>query len=199
MVSLGKTFFFVGCSAVLVVGTVLATSKREPATTLELVKDYAKWTKATATPVRLSSYLDGLCVALPQKEIDALHAANPHLDRFIQVYVNPVGEKAMMKNGTFPVGSVIVKEKHDGEDGAVLLSTVMIKREKGYNSACGDWQFAVIDGFTTKVTVDGKLESCMTCHMQRSEQDFVFRSYVGMKKGEVRGSEARSDLWLKGG
>ncbi|MEI8281515.1 MAG: cytochrome P460 family protein [Armatimonadota bacterium] len=176
-----------------------AVRQKGPPTTLQLVSGYTEWTKANNVPVRLSSYLDGLCVALPQKEIDALHAANPHLDRFIQVYVNSAGEKAMMKNGTFPVGSVIVKEKHDGEDGAILLSTVMIKREKGYNPKCGDWQFAAIDGFTTKITADGKLESCMSCHMQRSEQDFVFRSYIGMKKGELRGSAADQVFRFPGG
>jgi len=59
----------------------------------------------------------------------------------------------------------------------VLLYTVMVKRQPGYNPKVGDWEFAVVsrDG---KTEASGKLPNCMSCHMTRPDSDFVFRSYV---------------------
>ena len=168
-------------------------------TVLESVKGFSSWKKANIAPVRLTTYLDGLCMAPSQKMIDAALAANPHLDRFIQVYVNPTAEKAMINGGVFPVGSVVVKEKHNGAKGPVLLSTVMVKREKGFNPTCGDWEFASLDASGKKVTSEGKLDFCMKCHQDVPKKDFVFRTYVGMKKGEQRSSAATPHLYDKGG
>jgi hypothetical protein len=59
----------------------------------------------------------------------------------------------------------------------VLLYTVMIKRQSGYNPKAGDWEFAVVsaDG---RMQASGKLGNCMSCHVTRPNTDFIFRSYV---------------------
>jgi hypothetical protein len=197
MASIGKDLVLVSCLAATVGGFASGTHAKHP-TVIESVRGFSNWKKANSAPVRLTTYLDGLCMPASPKRIDAAKAANPHLDRFIQVYVNPVGEKAMTKGGTFPVGSVIVKEKHNGDKGPALLSTVMIKREKGFNPTCGDWEFASLDASGQKITSQGKLEFCMKCHQDVPKKDFVFRSYVGMKKGEHRSSAATVRLWDQG-
>jgi Cytochrome P460 len=99
----------------------------------------------------------------------------------------------------FPEGSVIVKEKIEKPLDAQgfktnlekkienrsadlpSLYTIMIKREPGYNSEVGDWEFAVASGKDGRIEASGKLESCQACHLEKRAQDFVFRSYLKSK------------------
>lgn len=170
----------------LAFGGIAMGSQRKAASTLSLVKDFHKWKKANPEPVRMLSKFDLLCRTVMPGEIAKEQKVNPHIQRYITVYVNPIGEKAMMKGGSFPIGSVVVKEKFEKDLKTPVLSTIMIKRERGYNPACGDWQFAVLDAFTSKLEGDGKIDSCMNCHKTQPKQDFVYRTYVG-KKGRVGG------------
>jgi hypothetical protein len=85
----------------------------------------------------------------------------------------------------FPKGAVIIKRKFDkrkfdgsSQNRTPILSTVMIKREAGYNPQGGDWEFAVVSGDGKNVEAKGKLENCMGCHASRRETDFVFKSYL---------------------
>ena len=83
------------------------------------------------------------------------------------------------KNPKFPVGTVIVKEKlTTAESKDVELLTVMIKREKGYNSEVGDWEFLTFNGAGTETTARGKLENCQTCHLVEKSTDYVSRRYI---------------------
>ena len=177
---LGKALFLGGAVGIAVIS--IAVRQDKPPTTLELVKDYANWTKANVVPIRLSTSLDMLCRGISNDERKGYQKTAIHFDRYMTVYVNPTGEKAMQKGGVFPVGSIIVKEKRDSKTGPVVLSTVMIKREKGYNPACGDWQFAALNSDATKTDGDGKLDSCMKCHKDQSKKDFVYRTYVGARE-----------------
>ena len=83
------------------------------------------------------------------------------------------------RNPSFPVGSVIIKEKLPEKSSQTPeLLTVMIKHEKGFNPATGDWEFMVVDGSGTKVTSRGKLENCQGCHLAKPRTDYIFRSYL---------------------
>lgn len=75
----------------------------------------------------------------------------------------------------FPVGTVLTKEKFDNPQGkgAPELLTVMVKREKGYNPACFDWEFLVVEGTGKKVLERGKLERCQGCHLKETRTDGV--------------------------
>jgi Cytochrome P460 len=93
------------------------------------------------------------------------------------VYVNELARKAYVASPTpvFPVGSVLVREKLmrlNATKPQVL--TVMIKREKGFNPAGGDWSFLAIDGAGTKVHQRKKKGSCLECHQGAMSRDFVF-------------------------
>jgi hypothetical protein len=117
--------------------------------------------------------------------------APPHGDKFIHVYGNELAIAPLWDRlATFPVGSLILKEKlpalpvdasTSGEVTAGAtpeLFTGMLKREKGYWPEHGDWEYFTLDGALSRVTSRGKLASCAKCHNDVPEQDFVFRDYT---------------------
>src|SRR5205823_8270309 len=72
----------------------------------------------------------------------------------------------------FPVGGTIVRQASD-PSGAITLLTVMVKRERGYFPAVGDFFFGVSDPSGMPVTSEramqwGKLDECATCHQGRA-------------------------------
>ena len=75
-------------------------------------------------------------------------------------------EKLFPKLPSFPVGTVLVKEKFNNPKGTGTpeLLTAMVKREKGYNPACYDWEFLVLDGKAERILERGKLARCQSCH-----------------------------------
>lgn len=89
-------------------------------------------------------------------------------------------------NPTFPVGSVIVKEKYTTEKSRTPeLMTVMRKQAKGYDSKNGDWEYLVLDGATNRVQAQGNLATCQDCHRQMATTDYVFRTgYLSLSQQE---------------
>jgi hypothetical protein len=147
---------------------------------LKDIRDYKTWTRAHPTALRLPTALDMLCAA-PTRQQSVETSRNPHRQKYFVVYVNEVGRQAMMTQAkpVFPEGSIIVKEKLLAKDDtSPELLTVMIKREKGFNEASGDWEYMVVNGERTKIEGRGKLENCQSCHIQKTETDYVFRSYL---------------------
>jgi hypothetical protein len=147
---------------------------------LKDIRDYRTWTQVHPTALRLPAPLNTLCApATRQRSVATI--PNPHRQRYFIVYVNEVGRRAMMSQAkpVFPEGSIIVKEKLLAKDDtSPELLTVMIKREKGFNQESGDWEYLVVNGERTKIEERGKLVNCQSCHIQKSETDYVFRSYL---------------------
>jgi hypothetical protein len=142
-----------------------------------MVKGYRTWTRVNSEPFRMEPAVSWLCAA------PAAGQVSPHdaPDAYIDVYVNPAGRSAMMTQGrvSFPVGSIIVKEKrHTLDRTDPELLTVMLKRERGYNPETGDWDFAALDGKAVIVQAQGKLENCIRCHKMVPASDYVFRPYL---------------------
>lgn len=141
---------------------------------------YKDWTKVTSgrEPMAMAAAL--LC-AMPLPAGRKGPAQSPQDTAFISVYVNPVGRRAMMSQAKpgFPVGSIIVREKFQtrGSRQPELL-TVMMKREPGYDSARGDWEYMVVNGGVSEIRARGALGSCGGCHQQREADDYIFRSYL---------------------
>ncbi|WP_395144569.1 hypothetical protein [Armatimonas sp.] len=103
-----------------------------------------------------------------ERKLDDLFKANPKL--YWKRYGNqtswmelPPFSKRLL---SFPIGTVLVKEKFDNPQGKGIpeLLTVMVKREKGYNPACYDWEFLVLEGKAERVLERGKLARCQSCH-----------------------------------
>lgn len=141
--------------------------------TLSVLAKYKTWTLVNSVPVKMEPAVAQLCAALIR--------ANPHRDKFISVYVNEMGKRAMMMQlrPKFPQGSMIVKEKLAGKDSqSPELLTAMIKREKGYNSESGDWEYLVLDGTASSLTKRGKLTDCSGCHLAYETTDYVTRLYL---------------------
>lgn len=146
------------------------------------VSDLGGWKQVNPEPYYISSQVDLRCVAPGPADYASERKRNPHASTYITVFVNATGGLAMFANPPqpFPKGSVIVKRKYDqgSQNGTPILSTVMIKRETGYNPDAGDWEFAVVSGDGKTVEARGKLGNCMSCHSSRRNEDFVFRSYL---------------------
>ena len=145
---------------------------------VQAVASYKSWPRATASPARYDAAIAALCAA-PTATPPTSHG--PHTDKFIMVYVNEIGRRALLeqKNPAFAEGSIIVKEKLPSATGATPeLLTVMLKRDSGFNPETGDWEFAVLDGSANKILASGKIDSCSSCHSTRRDNGFVFRTYV---------------------
>ena len=94
-------------------------------------------------------------------------------------------DKQWSQPAPFPVGTVLTKEKFDNPKGTGMpeLLTVMVKREKGYNPACYDWEFLVLDGKAERVLERGKLARCQGCHVEKEykrTEGVVTLSHWGM-------------------
>jgi alpha-glucuronidase len=100
-----------------------------------------------------------------------------HAERYTQVYVSDQGAATIIQDRerTFPVGSMIVKEKLiNADDTTPVALGIMIKREAGFNPAGDDWEYAYWEqaGGVTRGTA--QLEHCQACHIQEAAMDSVF-------------------------
>lgn len=104
----------------------------------------------------------------------------PHDEFWIHVFVTPEATNIIKSGkGLYPEGTIILKQKFlDPEAKQTEFYTGMRKREQGYNPAVGDWEFFTLDKTGTKVTARGKIDSCMDCHANWKETDFVSRKYL---------------------
>jgi hypothetical protein len=153
---------------------------RERVADAGVVAGYKAWTRVNPEPAVFHSKLAMLC-ALPTEAQLRRERENLHLNKFITVYVNDAGRRAMLEDlrPRFPVGSLIVKEKLPARDSTEPeLLTAMYKREPGYDPEGGDWEYMVLDGRGEEVRARGKLESCRACHQDYPHTDFVARNYL---------------------
>lgn len=108
----------------------------------------------------------------------------PHAEGFIKVFMDEQAAEAFEKaSKSYPVGSVIVKEKllenasiigdrktyrHNGVGG-------MIKRDPGYDPEHGDWEYFFVDDQTPLQS--GRIGTCVDCHQNASDRDYVFGTW----------------------
>ena len=154
---------------------------RAPLAGAELVASYKGWARVNREPSRFHLVRPIDCILPEDAEMRRENPDNPHIDKFINVFVNDAGRRAMLEElkPRFPVGSLIVKEKLPSRAAAEPeLLTAMYKREAGYDPEGGDWEYMVLDGRGTEVKARGKLESCRACHQSVAHTDFVSRNYL---------------------
>ena len=78
--------------------------------------------------------------------------------------------------GTFPEGSIIVREKLSSPAAtSPEILVVMIKREKNFNPRANDWEFLTINGDVKKIVKREKEGKCQQCHASEAKHDFIFR------------------------
>ena len=160
-----------------VVVTRSASTQPAPDPDLESLAKYKQWTLVNPTPQLMEPLPAISCVRNPPGR----EQGSPHLHKYVSVFVNSIGRKAMMTQllPKFPVGSMIVKEKlpSANADKPELL-TAMIKREAGYNPESGDWEYLVLDGPASEIQERGKLTRCAGCHAAYERNDYVTRTYL---------------------
>jgi len=176
--------FLVGIAALvtyfLAQPSSIAAARPFPGNSVKEIAGYRGWFKVNQTPEVMQARTALDCAA-PVGGNRIYGPTNPHHEKYITVYVNEVGRKAMMEEAkpNFPEGSVIVKEKlSDKSSQTPELLTVMIKRGKGFNNESGDWEYMVTDGSGTKIEAQGKLANCQGCHWANQQKDYVFRTYL---------------------
>jgi hypothetical protein len=133
-------------------------------------------------PTPKPSNLDIFSVRIPE----ATSKDRAHLDglSFGIVYANEKARTNIYYNSpTYPVGSIIVREKHEEKIG-VLPQTViaMVKREAGFSPNTGDWEFFMLDGRTLALQLRETTGNCAACHVQAKDTDWSFRSYMNFTR-----------------
>jgi len=170
----------IGCNKALV-----ADAKESPQAKIykrsdigSVIQGYENWKLARNDLYRVQPEVWISCIGTIETPNEIL---TPGDTGFIKVYVNEVGKEAMFAKAAFPVGSVIVKERHATQTAGVQFCTVMRKREKGYNPDCGDWEFTVLNKQSVP-TETGALKNCMACHAKQGMSDYTFRTYLAKTK-----------------
>jgi hypothetical protein len=149
---------------------------------------FTTWPRITGRPMRVSAELSMLCTALPPHTPPGRNAATsrrgPHADASIVVRVSPNAVAAYRDGGSLPVGAVVIKEKYAdaSASGPLLAYGVMTKREAGFDSRGGDWEYAYValEGERAVTRGRGRLQGCAGCHASARDTDYLFRSYDGV-------------------
>ena len=90
-------------------------------------------------------------------------------------YVNEVGRSGFQRKPfSFPVGTVIVRERRWSPSSDPDRLGVMIKREKHFNRKANGWEFLTVSGDATKILKREKDGKCLKCHASAAQDDFVF-------------------------
>jgi hypothetical protein len=99
--------------------------------------------------------------------------------KIAKTYYNDIGTKALNAGeATMPVGTMIVVPRwNPAPDGSIAPEDkpddiVVMYRVKGYDAANGDWFYMAYAG--DKITAEGKVEKCQTCHLAVKDKDFRF-------------------------
>ena len=128
-------------------------------------KGYTSWTKVNSETI--TGDVTGV-----------LGAAHERSKGFREIFVNEIGQSVEFGTSDypFPEGSIIVKESYknkSGSKGAMDNLTIMVKRESGYSSEYGDWEYIMAkpDGTITK---QGRLSMCIGCHSKSQDKDYTF-------------------------
>ena len=90
-------------------------------------------------------------------------------------YVNEIGRRGFEREPfTFPVGTIIVRERLLTATSHPDRLVVMIKQEKRFNRKANGWEFLTVSGDGTKILKREKDGKCLKCHASAVENDFVF-------------------------
>jgi len=167
-----------GSGGALSAGGTAGSGGAHPIGTQAILDNYRSFEPQSAAPVSVSGYLFGLCRMPTLREtefLDSIHGDG----RYLQDWANPLAEQGIATRGVpaFPVGAVIVKEKYAGPQAAeadLVAIGLMIKREAGFDSAHGDWDYAYYEPALGVVQTAEQTAYCSKCHAGAAATDFVY-------------------------
>jgi hypothetical protein len=145
--------------------------------------DFAGWPSATPKPVRVELRFGSLCNTtheeIEEQEAESRRRHGPHSQLAILIRVSPEAMSAFRAHTPLPVGSVVIKEKHEEKysKGPPNEYAAMIKREAGYDPANGDWEYLYETRKPNPGVTRGRLTDCIECHRRAAATDYLFRQY----------------------
>jgi hypothetical protein len=102
---------------------------------------------------------------------------------------DPAARSFRENAASYPVGSIIVKEKkamsyRAGDRSSAMTKARdgvggMIKRPPGYDPEHGDWEYFYFED-AAKIE-RGKIASCVQCHAGAAGKDYVFGNWAARK------------------
>ncbi len=118
-----------------------------------------------------------------KKAAERAAQSTAHNSTFGEVYANDLAKVEIEKvNPKFPLGAIIVREKNlTIASDAPETVIAMVKREKGFSTETGDWEFLVFSGSDLKLQSRETKSDCSKCHIQAQKSDWVFRDYLEVK------------------
>lgn len=102
---------------------------------------------------------------------------------YVDIYVNSLAKDAYInKKSKFKVGSLIVKPLYpEKKRENIARLVIMMKMKKGYDEDFNDWWYGVYDETGSEMWHQGKIVSCIACHIGAEDTDYLFTQSV-MKK-----------------
>lgn len=134
---------------------------------------YLEFTRLTERPHPVAPLTAALCTVPSQTVVEReKQVTGPHYKASVHLYANPAATATIKSRAkSFAVGAVIVKEKLT-DDGKISAVGGMIKRQPGYDSASGDWEYFYYGG--PGEFASGRIQSCVACHRAAKATDHVY-------------------------
>jgi hypothetical protein len=141
--------------------------------------DYASWPAVTPQPIRVPERAFVLCRS--SREMDRQQRERgPHFAPAVKVFANPIALATLRTTSAMPVGSMVVKEKWwNANDAEPSAYAAMVKREPGYDSENGDWEYVFVQLKGGRRVERGRIKSCIACHQGAAPHDYLYRTYLG--------------------
>jgi hypothetical protein len=98
----------------------------------------------------------------------------PH-GAILTTYVNDIAHRSIKKMKGMENNAIIVKENYTPEK--KLAAVTVMYKVKGYNPEGGDWFWVKYDP-VFNIQKEGKVEGCLGCHGNASNNDYVFTGEV---------------------
>jgi len=151
----------------------------------KIAEDYKGLQLMTPEPVFVNPELAMLCVGASREMVDdARIEKGPHANCSVEIYMNQLASNAFSQNKVYPVGAVVVKKKEilgyrtkdkSDWDGTGNGVGGMIKRNLGFDADNGDWEYFYFE--TSDNIESGRMMSCVKCHSNAADTDYVFGSW----------------------
>ncbi len=166
-----KSIVLLACAVILLLTACAGgvdTTKWEDPGYMTMPSDwegYMDWTMVNTEPIT-------------GDESGFLGPAHAGADGYRMIYINDVGKKTSMGKMAYPypLGTIVVKDAFTDKEMMNLgATTIMVKRDPTYDPANNNWEYIMITP-TGEIPVQGKKDSCIGCHANAMDMDYIFTS-----------------------
>ena len=99
---------------------------------------------------------------------------------YVDIYVNDLAKDSYVNKKTkFKVGSLVIKVLYPQQQKEnISRLVIMMKMDKDYDDDFNDWWYGVYDKTGTQMWHEGKILSCINCHIRAKKSDYLFSHSV---------------------